>query len=173
MVKDFLEVSGVTRSPTKEHPKRKIEGNSHTFMNNYYKQSKKVCSVRRYVRVPLRLRGCLKNNVLAKDFINLNLETIFFKGQRCANWSWALWQIWANLGKEAVFEEIERVSVLNQSQLKDYAVSTAPRDECHRLLLWLDQRGAVNWIFFGWERMFFNCFASKVTHQPRALLAAI
>ena len=85
MVKDFLEVSGVTRSPTKEHPKRKIEGNSHTFMNNYYKQSKKVCSVRRYVRVPLRLRGCLKNNVLAKDFINLNLETIFFKGQRCAN----------------------------------------------------------------------------------------
>ena len=41
----------------------------------------------------------------------------------------------ANLGKEAVFEEIERVSVLNQSQLKDYAVYTVPRDECHRLLL--------------------------------------
>ena len=67
------------------------------FHEHCYKQSK-VCSVRRderpsvqcapsFVRVP-------QKNVSAKDFINLNLETIFFKGQRCANWSWALWQIW-------------------------------------------------------------------------------
>ena len=59
MVKDFLEVSGVTRSPTKEHPKRKIEGNSHTFMNIATSNQKYVVSAETsvqcapsFVRVP-------------------------------------------------------------------------------------------------------------------------
>ena len=56
MVKDFLEVSGVTRSPTKEHPKRKIEGNSHTFMNIATSNQKHVVSAETcapsFARVP-------------------------------------------------------------------------------------------------------------------------